>query len=146
MIFTFSALMLLVGRQEEHQACKKTEWWGAGVVVCLERGRNDLHGVQLISLPPHHLFFSKIQSGLFFWYLLSAYPGFPGKRPLNECCFQRCVLEDKSLALSILKDRHAVALAVKSLTLTLAIKSLMSAVILAFPFSFAFLQFLYATV
>jgi len=29
----FSALMLLVGRQEGHPACKKTEWWDAGVVV-----------------------------------------------------------------------------------------------------------------
>ena len=31
----FSALTLLVGRQEEHPACKKTEWWGAGMVICL---------------------------------------------------------------------------------------------------------------
>jgi len=23
-------------------ACKKTEWWGAGMVICLERGA-DLH-------------------------------------------------------------------------------------------------------
>jgi len=40
----FSALMLLVGRQEghPHPACKKTEWWGAGVVICLELGA-DLH-------------------------------------------------------------------------------------------------------
>jgi len=29
----FSALMLLVGRQEGHPACKKTEWWDVGVVV-----------------------------------------------------------------------------------------------------------------
>jgi len=36
--FAFSALTLMVGRQEGHQACKKTEWWGAGMVVCLERG------------------------------------------------------------------------------------------------------------
>ena len=34
--FAFSALMLLVGRQEGHPACKKTEWWGAGMVICLE--------------------------------------------------------------------------------------------------------------
>jgi len=27
------ALMLLVGRQEVHPACKKTEWWDAGVVM-----------------------------------------------------------------------------------------------------------------
>jgi len=34
--FAFSALTLLVGRQEGHPACKKTEWWGTGVVICLE--------------------------------------------------------------------------------------------------------------
>jgi len=34
--FAFSALTLLVGRQEGHPACKKTEWWGAGVFICLE--------------------------------------------------------------------------------------------------------------
>jgi len=45
----FSALMLLVGRQEGHPACKKNEWWGAGVVFCLERGA-DLHIVQLMPL------------------------------------------------------------------------------------------------
>jgi len=33
----FSALTLLVGRQEGHPACKKNfEWWGAGMVICLE--------------------------------------------------------------------------------------------------------------
>jgi len=36
----------LVGRQEGHPACKKTEWWGAGAVICLERGA-DLHMAQL---------------------------------------------------------------------------------------------------
>ena len=41
--FAFSALTLLVGRLEGHPACKKTERWGAGVlVICLERGA-DLH-------------------------------------------------------------------------------------------------------
>jgi len=28
-------LTLLVGRQEGHPACKK-QWWGAGMVMCLE--------------------------------------------------------------------------------------------------------------
>jgi len=46
----FSALTLLVGRQEGHPACKKTEWLGAGVVVCLERSA-DLHMAQLMPLP-----------------------------------------------------------------------------------------------
>jgi len=35
----FSTLMLLVGRQEEHPACKKLS---VGMVICLERGA-DLH-------------------------------------------------------------------------------------------------------
>ena len=34
----FSALTLLVGRQEGHPACKKTERWGAGMVICLVQG------------------------------------------------------------------------------------------------------------
>jgi len=49
-IFAFSALTLLVGRQEGHPACKKLEWWGAGVVNCLELGA-DLHMAQLMPLP-----------------------------------------------------------------------------------------------
>jgi len=32
----FSALTLSVGRQKGHPACKKTKWWGAGVLICLE--------------------------------------------------------------------------------------------------------------
>jgi len=44
------ALTLLVGSHEVHPARKKTEWWGAGVVICLERGA-DLHMAQLMPLP-----------------------------------------------------------------------------------------------
>jgi len=33
----FNALMLLVVQPEGHPACKKLRW-GAGVVICLERG------------------------------------------------------------------------------------------------------------
>jgi len=46
----FSALTLLIGRQEGHPACKKTEWLDAGVFFCLELGAN-LHMAQLMSLP-----------------------------------------------------------------------------------------------
>ena len=70
----FSALTLLVGRQEGHQACKKTEWWGAGVVVCLERGA-DLHMAQLMPLPLTVSCFSKIQIG--FTFLVLAHLGIP---------------------------------------------------------------------
>ena len=33
----------------------KTEWRGTGMVICLDWGANDLHMVQLMSLPPRHL-------------------------------------------------------------------------------------------
>jgi len=50
LMIAFGALTLLVGRQEGHPACKKTEWWVARVVICLERGA-DLHMAQLMPLP-----------------------------------------------------------------------------------------------
>jgi len=34
-VIAFNALTLLVGRQEGHPAYKKTEWWGAGMIICL---------------------------------------------------------------------------------------------------------------
>jgi len=56
--------MLLVGRQEGHPACKKLEWWGAGVVIYLERGA-DLHMSQLMPLPLTVSCFSEIQIGFY---------------------------------------------------------------------------------
>ena len=73
----FSALTLLVGRQEGHTACKKTEWWSAGVVVCLEQDA-DLHMAQLMPLPLTVSCFSEIQIG--FTFLVPAHPGSPGQR------------------------------------------------------------------
>jgi len=40
----------------------KTEWWGAAVVICLERGA-DLPMAQLMPLPLAVCCFSKIQIG-----------------------------------------------------------------------------------
>ena len=74
--------MLLVGRQEGHPVCKKTEWWGAGVVICLERGA-DLQMAQLMPLPLTVSCFSKIQVG--FTFVVLAHPCRPGKGPLNGC-------------------------------------------------------------
>jgi len=78
-IFAFSALTLLVGRQEGHPACKKTEWLGVGVVISLERGA-DLHTAQLMPLPVK-ISSSKIQIG--FTFLVPAYPGSPGQRAVK---------------------------------------------------------------
>ena len=55
----------------------KTEWWGAGMVICLERGA-DLHMVQLMQLPLTVSCFSKIQIGSTF--LVPAHPGSPRQR------------------------------------------------------------------
>jgi len=70
----------LVGRQEGHPACKKTEWWGTGVVICLERGA-DLLMAQLMPLPLTFSCSIKIQIG--FSFLVPAYPGCPGKEPVK---------------------------------------------------------------
>ena len=78
----FSDLTLLVGRQEGHPACKQTERWGAGMVICLEQGA-DLHMAQRMPLPLTVSCFSKIQIG--FTFLVPAHPGSPGKGPLNGC-------------------------------------------------------------
>jgi len=77
-----SALTMLVGRQEGHPACKKTEWWVAGMVICLERGA-DLHMAQLMPLPLTVSCFSEIQTGLAFWYWLNRVV--LDKGPINMC-------------------------------------------------------------
>jgi len=35
-LYALRALTLLAGRHEGHPACKKTEWWSAGMVISLE--------------------------------------------------------------------------------------------------------------
>jgi len=72
--------MLLVGRQEGHLACKKTEWWGAGVDIFLEQGAN-LHMAQLMPLPLTVSCYSKIQ--IAFTFLVPAHPGSPGQRAVK---------------------------------------------------------------
>jgi len=80
--------MLLVGQQEGHLAYKKTEWWDASMVICLERGA-DLHMAQLMPLP---LTVSLLQQNPdWFSFLIQAHPGSPEKGPLNVCvCVRAC--------------------------------------------------------
>ena len=82
-LIAFSALTLLVGRQEGHPACKKLEWWGAGMPICLERS-TDLHVAQLMPLPLTVSCFSKIHIG--FTFLVPAHPGSPGQRAVKRAC------------------------------------------------------------
>ena len=67
----------------------KNEWWGAGMVICLERGA-DLHVAQRVPLPLTVSCSSKIQIG--FTFLVPADPGSPRQRLLNRCvCACMCV-------------------------------------------------------
>ena len=86
--FVFSALTLLVGWQEGHPACKKVEWWDAGVVICLERGA-DLHIAHLMPLPLTVSCFSKSRLVLPFWYWIT--PGSSGKRAVKRARVCVCV-------------------------------------------------------
>jgi len=83
----FSALTLLIGQQEGHPACIKTERWSAGVVICLERGA-DLHTAQLMPLPLTVSCSSKIQIG--FTFLVPAHLGSPGQRAVKRVCVCVC--------------------------------------------------------
>ena len=56
------------------------------MVVCLERGANDLHMVRMVRLmplPPCDLLLQ--QNPEWFILLVLAYPGCPGKKAVNGC-------------------------------------------------------------
>jgi len=62
---------------------KKIEWWGAGMVICLERDA-DLQMAQLMPLPLTVSCFSKIQIG--FTFLVPTHPESPAKRAFQRAC------------------------------------------------------------
>ena len=61
----------------------KTEWWAAGMVICLERGA-DLHMAQLMPMPLTVSCFSKIQ--IDFTFLVLSYPDSPGQMAVKWVC------------------------------------------------------------
>jgi len=88
-VISFSALTLLVWRQDGHPACKKTEWWVAGVVICLEQGADwwpswcHCHSLSLASVK------SRLVLPFWYWYWYWLTQVVPEKGPLNGCV---CVL------------------------------------------------------
>ena len=76
----FDAVGWAAGRASGLQ---KTEWCGAGMVICLKRGA-DLHMAQLMPLPLTVSCFSEIQIGLAF--LVLAHAGSPGERAVKRVC------------------------------------------------------------
>ena len=103
-------MTLLVGRQEGHPACKNLEWWGTGVVICLERGA-DLHMAQLMPLPLTVSCFSKIQ--IVFFFLVPAHPSSPGKRAVKRVCV--CAI---FVALTLLGHRNDIKVVLNVVPLT----------------------------
>ena len=90
-----------LGGRKGIRPVKKLEWWGAGVVICLER-HADLHIAQLMPLPPTVSGFSIIQIG--FTFLVPAHPDSPGKRAVKRVCV--CVKLANSPLLS--EHKHTV--------------------------------------
>jgi len=74
--------VLWLGGRKGIQTVKK-QWWGAGMVICLERGA-DLHMAQLMLLLLTVSCFSKIQIGFIF--LIPAHPGSPRQRAVKWAC------------------------------------------------------------
>jgi len=60
-----------------------SEWWGAGVVICLERGA-DLHMAHVMPVQLIVSYVSKVQTG--FTFLVPAHPGSPGQRAVKWVC------------------------------------------------------------
>ena len=68
---------------------KKTKWWGAGMVICLERGA-DLHMAQLMQLPLTASCFIKIHIG--FTFLVPAHLGSPGQTAVKRVYVYICMI------------------------------------------------------
>ena len=89
----FSALTLLVGRQEGHPACKKQCRWGAGVVVFLEQGADNsmitrYFLFQIISFKKYYFYVSLGNNFLLFFFsggplVVEALGNCPVYTPLN---------------------------------------------------------------
>ena len=97
--------MLLVGQQEGHLACKKTEWWGAGMVVSGARCRLAYGPADATAT---HCLFTSVKSRLVLpfscvWVVRE-------KGPLNSCV---CVCEQ--LYLGLLHDYHSSILGIVEL-------------------------------
>ena len=92
-LYAFSALTLLVGRQEGHPVCKN---WAVG---CCLRGA-VLHMAQLMPLPLTVSWFSKIRTG--FTFLVPAHLGSPGKRAVKCVCVCVCVCARACVCMCVL--------------------------------------------
>jgi len=90
----------------------KTEWWGAGVVICLEQGA-DLHTAQQMPLPltVSCLVKSRLVLPVPFWYRLTQVV--PDKGPLNGYV---CVQDSPFSDLHIINTTFQCSILTKAIT------------------------------
>jgi len=105
---------------------QKTEQWGSGMVICLERGA-ELHMAQRIPLPLTVSWFSKIQIG--FTFLVLAHLGSPGQRAVKRVCVWGGLNYDNSKTCNMTKWLTAVKLigAIRTVIFTVTTMSLFNA-------------------
>jgi len=88
----FSALTLLVGRQEGHPACKKQS---GGLLAWLSVWSE----VQTCTRPSgchcHSLSLAPVKSRLVFTFLVPAHPRSPGQRAIQRVCMCVCVIKSR---------------------------------------------------
>ena len=115
-----------LGSRKGIRPVKKLEWWGTGMVICLERDA-DLHMAQQMPLPLIVSCFSKIQIG--FTFLVPAHLGSPGKGPLNGCVCGRvqilwlaCLYVCQFICLSALTSENCMSRLIKMCTFCQCLK------------------------
>ena len=85
----FSALTLLVGRQEGHPACKKLSGRVLAWLFVWSEEQTCNKLAQLMPVPLTVSCFGKIQIG--FTFLVPAHPGSPGQKAVKRVCVCVCV-------------------------------------------------------
>jgi len=81
------------------------EWMGAGTVICLERHEIDLHMVQLMPLPPHHLLLH--QNPEWFTFLVPPYPQSPGKEAVKWVKYSRTLINQMWNSYTLMRNKSA---------------------------------------
>ena len=96
--FAFSALTLLVGRQEGHPACKKLK--SGGILAWLSVWSEVQTCIRPSWCRCHSLSLASVKSGLVFTFLVPAHLGIPGKRAIKRVCVQKRPVGKSAPALS----------------------------------------------